>query len=100
MNQTIAHFDRLFVDRPVISQPENATRVSSLRLICQDRTDYAEAAIRLFLMLCIPAALCLGGMRVNAPAAGHPAARFRLPAWTAAGMVPALPKGPIRASIR
>ena len=92
MNHFVSQTDRLFVDRPVSSEPDEASHVSSLRLICQDKTDYTEATIRFFLMLCIPVSLLLCGMRVSASAAAHQAAQIQATSWSTACLTPALPK--------
>ena len=92
MNQIASKNDRLFVDRPVTSQPEETGRISSLRLICQDTTDYTEAAVRLFLTLCILVSLLLCGMRVSATSGARPTAPVQDSAMTAACLKAAQPK--------
>ena len=80
MDNHVSQSDRLFVDRTMSSQSEDAGHVSSLRLICQDRTDYTEAAECFLLMLCIPVSLWLCGTQVSATSAPSQTASFQAPA--------------------
>ena len=100
MNHIVSQSDRLFVDRLMSNRPDAASRVSSLHLLCQDQTDYTEAAIRLFLMLCIPVSLLLCGMRVSATSDHRPVAQIEAPTWTAACLHLSLPKVQINAAFR
>ena len=100
MNHTVSHSDRLFVDRSLVSQSDDQGHVSSLRLFCQDQTDYTEAAVRFFLMLCIPVSLWLCGMKVSATSAVRQPTQIQAPSWSAACLTPSLPKVQIDALIR
>ena len=100
MNHIVSHSDRLFVDRSVASQPDGHDHVSSLRLLCQDQTDYTEALVRLFLMLCIPISLVLCGMKVSATSEVRQNTQIQAPAWSAACLTPSLPKVQINALVR
>ena len=100
MNHIVSHPDRLFVDRPLTNQPGKRGQVSSLRLLCQDKTDYTEAALRLFLMLSIPVSLLLCGMKVSATSETQPSARIQGANWSAACLAPTIPKVQINALVR
>ena len=92
MNHIVSNSDRLFVDRSLASLTAEQSHASFLRLICQDKTDYAEAAVRLFLMLCIPVSLLLCGMNVSAHPESRQATQVQVPNWSAACVTPSLPK--------
>ena len=65
MNHNVSNHHSLFVDRPLHTQNVRNVRPSTLRLLKMEEGDFAETAVRLFLLLCLAAALVLGGLRIQ-----------------------------------
>ncbi len=98
MKQTVANSRCIFVDRPLTKR--TVARVTpSLWSLSKDDTDFTDAALRMFLMLCLIASLVLGGLKINGGPKLNVSARYELSVGKILSR-PAMPTVSLGVSIR
>ena len=98
MKNDVANSSHLFVDRPLANNAP-VDRIPSLWMLSKDNTDLTDAALRVFLMICLVASLVLGGMRMNSTPDNEQDASFQFSVGKIS-VEPAMPKVSFAASIR
>lgn len=99
MKHNVANSNRLFVDRPLDHRAVAGNMLPSLWTLCKDDTDYTDAVLRTFLVLCLIASLVLGGLKISGAPTVRESADYSL-STRALSIHPSLPNVNFGASIR